>query len=54
MSKSAGNAIYLSDDEQTVAAKVRRMFTDPKRIRADVPGTVEGNPVFVYHRFFYE
>src|SRR5208337_4713338 len=36
MSKSAGNAIFLSDDEKTVAAKVRGMFTDPKRIRADV------------------
>ena len=33
MSKSAGNAIFLSDDEQTVAAKVRGMFTDPKQVR---------------------
>ena len=52
MSKSAGNAILLSDDAQTVAKKVRGMFTDPKRIHADVPGTVEGNPVFVYHDVF--
>jgi tryptophanyl-tRNA synthetase len=52
MSKSAGNAIFLSDDEQTVAAKVRGMFTDPKRIHADIPGEVEGNPVFIYHRTF--
>jgi tryptophanyl-tRNA synthetase len=52
MSKSAGNAIFLSDDEQTVAAKVKEMFTDPKRIHADIPGMVEGNPVFVYHRIF--
>ncbi len=28
------------------------MVTDPQRIRADVPGRVEGNPVFVYHGFF--
>jgi tryptophanyl-tRNA synthetase len=28
------------------------MYTDPKRIRADVPGTVEGNPVFTYHDAF--
>jgi tryptophanyl-tRNA synthetase len=28
------------------------MYTDPKRIRADVPGTVEGNPVFIYHDAF--
>jgi tryptophanyl-tRNA synthetase len=54
MSKSAGNAIFLSDDAKTVAAKVRGMFTDPARIHADVPGTVEGNPVFVYHDVFNE
>ncbi len=28
------------------------MYTDPKRIRADIPGTVEGNPVFIYHDLF--
>jgi tryptophanyl-tRNA synthetase len=28
------------------------MFTDPKRVRADIPGTVEGNPVFTYHDAF--
>ncbi len=52
MSKSAGNAVFLHDDEKTVASKVRGMFTDPKRIHADTPGTVEGNPVFVYHDVF--
>ena len=52
MSKSLGNCIYLSDDAKTVDKKVRGMYTDPKRIRADVPGTVEGNPVFSYHDIF--
>lgn len=52
MSKSIGNAIYLSDDRKTVEKKVGGMFTDPKRIRADIPGTVEGNPVFTYHDAF--
>ena len=52
MSKSLNNAIFLSDDPQTVNEKVRRMYTDPKRIRADIPGTVEGNPVFIYHDIF--
>jgi tryptophanyl-tRNA synthetase len=52
MSKSAGNAILLSDDEETLAQKVHSMFTDPKRIHADIPGTVEGNPVFIYHDTF--
>ncbi len=52
MSKSYDNAISLSDDAATVKKKVMRMYTDPKRIRADIPGTVEGNPVFTYHDAF--
>jgi tryptophanyl-tRNA synthetase len=52
MSKAIGNTIYLSDDEATVRRKVFSMYTDPARIRADIPGTVEGNPVFVYHDAF--
>ena len=52
MSKSYGNAIELSDAAETVRKKVRQMYTDPNRVRADVPGTVEGNPVFVYHDAF--
>lgn len=52
MSKSLGNAILLSDDENTVNQKVRGMYTDPNRIRADIPGRVEGNPVFIYHDAF--
>jgi tryptophanyl-tRNA synthetase len=52
MSKSYGNTIDLSDDAETVTRKVRQMYTDPKRVRADIPGTVEGNPVFVYHDAF--
>jgi tryptophanyl-tRNA synthetase len=52
MSKSLGNAIFLSDDPETVARKVGGMYTDPRRIRADIPGTVEGNPVFAYHEAF--
>jgi tryptophanyl-tRNA synthetase len=52
MSKSLNNAIYLSDDEKTVIKKVNSMYTDPKRIRADIPGKVEGNPVFMYHDIF--
>jgi tryptophanyl-tRNA synthetase len=52
MSKSIGNTIFLSDDEATVRRRVFSMYTDPARIRADIPGTVEGNPVFVYHDTF--
>ncbi len=52
MSKSYGNTIDLSDTAAAVDAKVRQMYTDPKRVRADIPGTVDGNPVFVYHDAF--
>jgi tryptophanyl-tRNA synthetase len=52
MSKSYNNTIDLSDDTKTVQQKVRQMYTDPKRVRADIPGTVEGNPVFQYHDAF--
>jgi len=52
MSKSLDNCVYLSDSEKEVQERVRGMFTDPKRIRADIPGTVEGNPVFIYHDLF--
>jgi tryptophanyl-tRNA synthetase len=51
-SLALGNAIYLSDPPDVVAAKVRRMYTDPARTAAGVPGTVEGNPVFAYHDAF--
>lgn len=52
MSKSLGNVIYLSDDAETVTQRVMRMYTDPKRIHPTDPGTVEGNPVFIYHDAF--
>jgi tryptophanyl-tRNA synthetase len=52
MSKSRGNAILLSDDAATVSRKVMGMYTDPRRVRADIPGRVEGNPVFIYHDTF--
>ena len=52
MSKSLNNSIFLSDDKKTVIKKVFSMYTDPKRVRADIPGTVEGNPVFIYHEIF--
>ena len=52
MSKSAGNAIMLSDSPDVIRRKVRGMYTDPARIRADIPGNPDGNPVFVYHNTF--
>jgi tryptophanyl-tRNA synthetase len=48
MSKSLDNVINLSDAADEVARKVRGMFTDPRHLRVEDPGTVEGNPVFAY------
>lgn len=48
MSKSLGNCIYLSDDEETIKKKVMSMYTDPNHIRIDDPGKIEGNTVFTY------
>ena len=52
MGKSLGNAIFLTDTADTIKQKVMGMYTDPKRIRATDPGTVEGNPVFALHDAF--
>ena len=48
MSKSLGNCIYLSDEEDVVKKKIMSMFTDPNHLRVQDPGRVEGNPVFIY------
>lgn len=48
MSKSLGNAIFLSDSPEEVAKKVKGMYTDPGHLRIEDPGKVEGNPVFTY------
>jgi tryptophanyl-tRNA synthetase len=48
MSKSLGNAIFLSDPADTVAKKVMSMYTDPDHVRASDPGKIEGNVVFTY------
>ena len=52
MSKSLNNAIYLSDDEDTLWEKVRSMYTDPTHIKVTDPGHVEGNMVFTYLDIF--
>ena len=54
MSKSLGNAIYLSDDAETVKKKVMSMYTDPNHIRVEDPGNVENNTVFTYLDAFYK
>lgn len=52
MSKSLNNAIFLSDDADTIRKKVMSIYTDPTRIRATDPGHVENNPLWVFHDTF--
>ncbi len=52
MSKSLNNAILLSDDPDTIRKKVMSMYTDPKRLKATDPGTVENNPLWIFHDTF--
>lgn len=52
MSKSLNNAIYLSDDADTVRKKVMSMYTDPKRLKASDPGTLDNNPLWIFHDAF--
>ena len=52
MSKSYGNAIYLSDSAEVVRQKIRPMVTDPARKRRSDPGDPNVCPVFDLHRIF--
>lgn len=48
MGKSLGNAIFLSDDVDTLKKKVMSMYTDPGHLKVEDPGQVDGNMVFEY------
>jgi len=48
MSKSLGNAIYLSDSAKEISEKVMMMYTDPMHLKVSDPGHVKGNMVFTY------
>jgi tryptophanyl-tRNA synthetase len=52
MSKARGNCIFISDPPDVLRHKVMKMYTDPVRLHADVPGDPTNNPVFIYHRLF--
>lgn len=52
MSKSMGNAIFLSDDEQTILSKVKTAVTDPARITLKDKGNPEVCIVNEYHKIF--
>jgi len=48
MGKSLNNTIYLSEEDDSIEEKIMGMYTDPNRIHSTDPGTVEGNPLFIY------
>ena len=52
MSKSYGNTIDMRDDEKTVSEKVRKMPTDPARVRRNDPGDPEKCPVWSLHQVY--
>ncbi len=52
MSKSYGNAIYLSDSVVEVGEKIRPMVTDVRRKRRTDPGVPEDCPVFSLHKAY--
>ena len=52
MSKSYGNAIYLSDPPEVVEQKIRTMMTDPARKRRTDKGDPEQSPVYQLHKVF--
>jgi len=52
MSKSLNNAIFLSDTPDVITQKVMGMYTDPNRLRATDKGTVENNPLWIFHDAF--
>ena len=52
MSKSYGNAIFLSDSPDEISAKVSRMITDPQRARRSDPGNPDVCNVFDFHKLY--
>ena len=52
MSKSLGNAIYLSDSEEEITKKVMSAVTDPGRIKKDDLGNPDICVVSYYHNLF--
>ena len=52
MSKSYNNAIYLSDEPESIRQKVSQMITDPQRMRRNDPGNPEICNVFSFHNLY--
>ena len=52
MSKSYDNAVYLSDDDETVRKKFKNAITDPQRQRRKDPGRPEVCNIHTYHKIY--
>ncbi len=52
MSKSYGNAIFLSDSPDEIRQKVSRMITDPQRARRSDPGNPDVCNVYDFHKLY--
>jgi tryptophanyl-tRNA synthetase len=52
MSKSYGNAVFLSDPPEIVAAKAGTMITDPQRMRRSDPGNPDVCNVYDFHKLY--
>ena len=52
MSKSYNNAVYISDNSQTLKNKIRNYFTDPQKIRKNDPGRPDICPIYYLQKIF--
>jgi tryptophanyl-tRNA synthetase len=52
MSKSYNNTIELGEAPKSVEAKIKRMFTDPLKLKVDDKGHPEGCVVFAFHKIY--
>ena len=52
MSKSYGNAIELGEEPAALEAKIKKMYTDPQKVKADSPGHPDGCVVFALHKLY--
>jgi len=52
MSKSYGNAIYLTDTDDEIDRKVMQMITDPQRARKTDPGDPDVCNVYSFHEIY--
>jgi tryptophanyl-tRNA synthetase len=54
MSKSYNNHISIGDTEKDTTQKLKKMYTDPEKIRKNDPGHPEKCPVFALHKVYSE